>query len=252
MVSSISDIREWGKANGWEVEDGGRLPSGLRAAYDNRDSGGTFTTGETIFSSGDDTPLFSELSYPDEPIEEVAPVIHEKSPADKARSFMDRVKKAAPATAKPRGRKPVKARVSVEKVISMGWRFLAQMAQPINLPVARVLDMQAPVAGMVLEDSIRNTLVDRLLQPLARAESGGEKAFAMIGPPLLVGAITTKPELYPVLRPVLREALRLWIDVAGDKLEEVAKREAKFQEQYGTRIDDMMDLIFAAPPEESE
>jgi|SRR6267378_3194732 len=249
MASSVDDIRRWGKDNGWDVEDGGRLPSGLRAAYDNRDAVDTFVTES---SPEYDATQWGMPAVDDSDIEEIAPVIREAKKSDRARSFLDRVKQAAPATAKPRGRKPAKARVSVEKVISMGWRFLAQAAQPINLPVARVLDMQAPVAGMVLEESIRNTLVDRLLQPLARAESGGEKAFAMIGPPLLTAVITTRPELYPVLRPALRESLRLWIDVAGDKLDEIAKRDAKFQEEYGTRVDDMIDLIFAPPPGESE
>jgi len=248
MVASTDDIREWGKENGWNVVEGERLPTGLRAAYDGRfDDTSAFTT------QTPETP-WGELPIPEgDGIEEIAPVIREKSTGEKAKSFIDRIKKAAPAApAKPRGRRPAKPRVPVDKLISMGWRFLAQMAQPINLPVARILDMQAPVAGLILEDTVKGTIVDRLLQPIARAESGGEKVFALLGPPMLVAAITAKPQLYPVLRAPLRESLRLWIDIAGPKLDELKEQEDKFQEQYGTRIDDMIDLIFAPPVPESE
>jgi len=126
---------------------------------------------------------------------------------------------------------------------------LAQLAQPINLPVARVLDVQAPIAGLLLEDMVKNTIVDRFLQPLARIESGGEVAFALMGPPLLVAAIQAKPEMQMILVPLLKESLRTWIDVAGPKLEEVAKRDQAFQEKYGQRIDDMIAMFFAVPDE---
>jgi hypothetical protein len=137
--------------------------------------------------------------------------------------------------------------MSVEKLIGYGWRFLAQAVQPINLPVARILDMQAPVAGMLIEDAVKGTVVDRLLQPLARVSKGGELAFALLGPPMLVAAITQRPQMYPVLRPVLRESMKTWIDVAGEKLEEEAKKEQEFKDTYGTRIDEMIDAIFSPP-----
>jgi hypothetical protein len=134
-------------------------------------------------------------------------------------------------------------------LIGAVWGFAAQVLQPINMPVAKVLAVQAPVAGMVLEDALKNTVVDRLLQPLAGVQIGGEIALALIGPPLLVGALTAKPEMAPVLVPLLRRALRSWIDVAGPKLEEVAKTEQKFEEQYGSRIDDMIEFFLTPPPD---
>jgi hypothetical protein len=151
--------------------------------------------------------------------------------------------KAAP---KERTAKPARPRVPVDKLISTAWQMVAQVAQPINMPVARVLDMQAPVAGMILEDSVKGTVIDRVLQPLARVEAGGEVAFALMGPPLLVGALTTRPQLAPVLVPLLRRSLRTWIDIAGDKLERVEKEEKKFEEQYGRRIDEMI-AYFLSP-----
>src|SRR5258708_548743 len=73
----------------------------------------------------------------------------------KARAFADRVKDAAP-TRKSSASKARGPRVSVEKFIGHAWQMLAQVIQPVNLPVARVLAVQAPVAGMVLEGVIKD------------------------------------------------------------------------------------------------
>lgn len=252
MPASIAVMRQWGREHGWTVEDSGRLPAGLRRAYDDRDNGVDDPT-EDIFPSEDpwmstQVDRIEGLEYNDYPGEELRPNIPSEGRTAKARGLMDRIKKAAPPTAKPRGRKPLKMRVPIDKLVSLGWQTIAQMVQPINLPVARILDMQAPVAGMVLEDVIRDTLIDRLLQPLARAESGGEKVWALIGPPLIVAAMTTRPDISDKLLPVLKHALRTWIDIAGDQMDKVKQQEEKFQEEYGTRVDDMVSLLFAPPP----
>lgn len=168
--------------------------------------------------------------------------------ATKARGVLDRVKQAAKGqpTRKTRAAKP---RVSVDKVIGTGWQLLAQLAAPINLPVARVLDMQAPVAGMLLEDVVKNTVVDRILQPLARAETGGEMAFALMAPPLLVGVLSQRPELGKILVPVLRQSLMSWMEIAGPKLEQVRKKEEEFQEKYGMQVDVMIAYFMGAIPQ---
>jgi hypothetical protein len=250
MAIVIDEIRQWGRENGWEVGDGGRLPSGLRAAYDNRDS----TTAEYPVIT-DDHSAESDI-YPGLPlvdtagIEEIPPHIKGDTLKEKAGSLLSRVKKAAPPpVAKPRGRRPLKARISVEKLISGAWQLMAQAVQPINLPVARMLDYQAPVAGVVLEDTVQGTVIDRILQPIARAEAGGEKVFALLGPPLLVFAISNNTSLYPKLRPALRMALARWVDIAGPAMETLQKRDAEFKERYGTQIDDMIDAIFAPSPD---
>jgi hypothetical protein len=165
--------------------------------------------------------------------------------AVKAREMVSRARNTVKPTRKPKTPKP---RVSVDNLIGMVWQGVAQITAPINLPVARVLDMQAPVAGMLLEDVVKDTVVDRMLQPLARMESGGETAFALMGPPILVGLLTSRPQLAPILLPMLRQALMSWIEIAGPKLEAVAKKEQKFQEQYGQRIDEMISYFISTSP----
>jgi len=171
--------------------------------------------------------------------QETPPKTHRPSLRERATDVVAKARTAPKkAASKPRG-----PRKTLDGLIGGAWSFVAQIMQPINLPVARVLAVQAPVAGMVLEDALKNTAVDRLLQPLAGVQIGGEIALALIGPPLLVGALSVRPEMAPMLVPLLRRALRSWIDVAGPKLEEVAKTEKKFEEQYGTQIDDMIEFF---------
>jgi hypothetical protein len=87
--------------------------------------------------------------------------------------------------------------VPTEKLIQRGWEFAARVLQPVNLPVARCLDWQAPTAGALLEEAVRDTVVDRLLQPVARIEDKLEIAGALIGPPVLIFALQL-PQNQPV------------------------------------------------------
>jgi hypothetical protein len=63
-----------------------------------------------------------------------------------------------------------------------------------------------------------------------------------------VAALTQRPGMAPILLPMLRQSLMSWIEIAGPKLEEVARKERKFEEQYGTRIDDMINYFLSALP----
>src|SRR5258708_7843882 len=68
-------------------------------------------------------------------------------------------------------------RVKLDKLVERAWSQLAEAA-PV-LPPEQRLDGQAPFAGLVLEDQLKGTVVDKVLQPVARAE---EKAEAIGGP----------------------------------------------------------------------
>lgn len=68
-------------------------------------------------------------------------------------------------------------------VIETTWQRLAQAAGAIP-PLQRILAAQAPLAGIVFEGQLRETIVDRvLLQPAARFEAQGEALAAMVGVP---------------------------------------------------------------------
>lgn len=168
---------------------------------------------------------------------EVPPTPVRSTPIEKVRRFVGRTGDVAKPKIKSKATHP---RISVEKVISRGWEMLARIVQPASMPIYRVLDMQAPVVGALLEDTIRGSVVDRILQPLARAEGKGEIAAALIGPPLIMGALTVKPGAAPVLIPALRESLRLWVDVAGSRMTEAAERRRQYEETDGKLVEELM------------
>jgi len=232
------DIRQWGRNNGWEVKDEGRLPPGLRAAYDGRtgDSDPLITT-VTETSVDEDTEVTQELP----------PVFPKTTVVERVKGLADRAKRNAPRTKTGRPSvRSIKARISTEKIISGAWAAAASLVTNLNPAVGRVLAMQAPVAGMVLEEKVKDTILDRVLQPLARAADGGNTAMALLGPPLLVQALTMRPDRAPQIVPMLRYALRSWIAVAGDKVVQVQQEEKKFEETYGQDIDNM--IMFLVGP----
>lgn len=174
---------------------------------------------------------------------EVAPV-----PAKKRKWF----EKAAPRADRV---KTVHKRESLDTILSGAYSMAAYLFRnPVTLPVGRVMEMQAPAAGMVLDEAFKGSFADKMLQPLARSGKRGEALWAVVGPPVLVGAITAKPELYGVLKPLLVESMKSWVIVAGPKMKKAAEREAKLMEElgpeYGANIDEMVDFLFAPPVEE--
>ena len=224
-MASIDDIREWGTRNGWDVSGEG-LPRGLRSAYDKR---------------------VTDPTEDPEGITERAPVIAKTSPVEAVRNAIKTRRTPAP---KARGTK-TRPRVSLEGLIGKVWEGLATVTARANLPVSRVFEMQAPVAGMLLEDELRDTLADKFLQPAARVVDGSELAFALMGPPLITAAITMRPDRQDILMPMLRMSFRSWVRVVGDKLDKVEEQktlDAEFEKRYGERVDDMIARLFAAPP----
>jgi len=172
------------------------------------------------------------------------PTVSERlhSVSDRVRVLPDRLKKTLPNKSKVS-----KPRVSTAGLISQVWSLGARVLQPTVWPVANILRLQSPVAGAILEDAVKNTVIDTLLQPLARVGKSSEIAIALLGPPILVGIACAKPESQPFVEPLLREALKTWLIVAGPKMIEAAEKEAEFQREYGSRIDDMIKMIFTPP-----
>lgn len=162
--------------------------------------------------------------------------------SQRVRAIPDRLR-STPAK-KTTSRKP---RTSVAGLIGTVWNFASKMVPAPLYPVANMLAIQSPVAGAILEDMVKDTVVDTFLQPVARVFKGGDVAFALVGPPVLVAAATMRPNAQPIIEPMLREALKSWINVAGPKLIERAQEEKEFQEKYGAQIDDMIRMIFTPP-----
>lgn len=187
----------------------------------------------------------AEHSAEDAEQPEVAPAdTPEVSPAREKPGFFPGFKKEQPAKG------PAKRRAPLDSLVSAVWTVGAHVVgrNPQMTPVARCIATQAPAAGMVLDDALKGTVVDRALQPLARAGKKGEAVAAIIGPPVIVAAITMQPELYPVLKPVLREMMASYVILAGPKIRAAQKREEKLLEELGgdmSSLDAMIDSFFA-------
>ena len=162
-----------------------------------------------------------------------------------------------------RGRPKKYPRVPVDKFAGRAWRMFARMAMPVSPPIANCLILQSATAGIILEDVVKDTAGDRMLQPIIRAEAKGEKVFALVAPPVLVGAITAAQGLpdqeramrEAILFPMLREALVLNVEIAGDRLTAELDRVAESAET-SAKVDQMLAQIFgpmtAGPDGEDE
>lgn len=129
---------------------------------------------------------------------------------------------------------PKQARISVDKLCAMAWRGMAAAFGYLDEPISRVLALQAPVAGLILEDTIRGTFLDVVLQPVAQMQETAGKLSALAGPPVLVALIEACQGLpepqrqvrLAILFPMLEASLMSWYHVAGDRAQELAKRAA--------------------------
>jgi len=156
------------------------------------------------------------------------------------------------------GKKP--GRVSTEGLIAGAWRTAAKLLAPLP-PLQRTLRIQAPVAGILLEPAVKDTIADALLQPFARLATAGRTLNALAGPPLWVTAISVHAQQRAQLDPPqdphplfmsmaeegLRSSLLAWCEVSGPAFTKALQREAEFEEKYGGTVDDMMRFIFAPP-----
>lgn len=239
-MSDTQDIRVWAQANGYDVAARGRLPRDVIDAH---------TAAQTPDDdTGDDIP--------DEPF--VITPTPSQAAADTPTPPADPERRPEPAP-RPRRRglfsQPKTPgghrRVSIENVLSSGWALgaMALARSPQAIPVARVMQMQAPVAGVIGEDLLRGTLVDRILQPFARGGKKAEMGMALAGPPLLVGIMTAHPELVPVLRPALKMTMMTWMEISEPAMKKVQKRQETWVERFGdVDLDAMIDGLWADMP----
>jgi hypothetical protein len=149
-------------------------------------------------------------------------------------------------------------RVSTADLVGAVWRGAAKMV-PLP-PLSRTLRMQSRVAGPIMDDVIRGTIVDPLLQPLARLAGQGKAVQALVGPPAFVTAIMVhtgqaaangqepNPFIMAMAMEGLRSSLMAWMEISGPKFAEVAAEEAEMEAKHGMNVDAMIALIFSEPP----
>lgn len=264
-MTTISDKRRWLRENGYEVSERGALSADLSAIYDSAHPGPNghddYPEGMTSLDfgpdpGGDDVP---EAAPPPGTAADSGGEAPPKRPRASRPAGRNRFpwQRGKPARGKGRA-KAKKPRVPVDEVIGGAWRMLARFAAPVP-PLQRTLRVQAPVAGLLLEDSIKGTFLDGIMQPVARMQAEGKTVAALIGPPMLVTAISVhvqraalagidpNPAFMAISMEALRESLMIWVSVAGPKFEEAIAREREFEDHYGQGVEEFIGFLFAPP-----
>jgi len=129
-------------------------------------------------------------------------------------------------------RAPVKRqgpRESAAEVLETAWAGIGEALEMsgTDIPVGRVLQMQAPVVGQKLDAMLADTMLDRLAQPAIQAANKGQGVGALMLFPLLIGAYERSPELGPVVYPILRKVIRLNIIQLAPALKKRAAEERR-------------------------
>lgn len=265
-MSKADDIRAWARANGIEgVPERGPLAGNIRRRYDKHlaqlaDPGDADPFGDD--GQADDDGGFTAADEPPEDRAAAAAAAEARAasadpPGGPAAGpgWRERIKRPGSSAGKPQGRprpakpaKPARPRVPLDGLISKGYAALAKGAAQFNVPLSRVMGMQAPLAGSVLDEAWQETIVDKVLQPIARAEARGEATAALIGPPVCVLALQAQPGLAAVILPLLRQTLAMWIKISGPMAVQAAQQEAAWEAEYGPQIDAMIAMMFAGIP----
>ena len=213
-----TDIRAWAREKGLDVNARGPVNKAVVELYENEFGP---AVAETVFEPpADAAPAMTEG--------ETIPQVKRGGLKGKLASVRQ------PRTPSgPRGR-----RQSLERVGGLLWSGLSNvLAGTGMLPAARVVAMQAPIAGMVIEDSLKGSAVDKIAQPVARLVGKGGDLGALLGPIVMVTAIQKRPEMYGQLKPYLEDALWSYVEVAGPHLKKLEERKAKRAEMIGEGFD---------------
>lgn len=264
---SDEEIRDWARATDRPVGAKGRISASLRAEYE------ALAAEAAAHPPADPRPppgrgAESDSAGP-------APAREETQPRKVAtRATALRTRLWGPSGGARKKRK-TRDRVPVEKLITRGWELGSRILQPVNLPVARCLNWQAPTAGALLEQSVHDTVVDKILQPFARAEDLLETFGALFGPPVLIFALQL-PQNQPVrevevvdhegnrrmqqapwpagamrhqvIMSALVEALDMCVEAQESLPEEVRQRQRHREQRRADMQGLIRDVFFAPPP----
>ena len=197
MTASTTDVREWAKAKGIDIGSHGRIPAAVRDQYDAEhpasDADAAYPEPGPEYDGGvtaADFPPEPEPAEPGHPAE-VRPRRVRTTASTRNRMLARWRKPKTGKTARPGRKLP---RVSIAGLIEDAWSQMAWAAAPLP-PMQRLLYAQAPFAGVALEDALRDTMADRVLQPVARAEEKAKAVGGLVMPPVaLMAVLATAPQ----------------------------------------------------------
>jgi hypothetical protein len=290
-----AEVRRVLKLHGHEVPERGKLSAANTGIYEQIIAeDGDYSGGVTTADFGLADPLIDMADIETgpagagDPAEEVTaertPRGAGPRPAARARSLLQRGgDRGGGRRARPKRARTRHDWMPTGPVIERMWGELAWSARRLP-PIQRIMAAQAPMVGVVLQDTARDTIFDRgLLQPIARGEEKLEAVNAVFGPLLWTTAIVrfggfdVEPVLggggapllqdgQPVMRPVidphtgmpawndqtrvmiggLRFSLMSWLRVGQRHAEEIIAR-AEELDELGDQADALIAFILSPP-----
>lgn len=150
-----------------------------------------------------------------------------------------------------------KKRVSAANALSDNIGRAARMFGTINPAMGRALVFSAPATGQAIDEVVAGTIVDRVVQPFAKAADKWDQLGGVLSFPILFAIVSARPDMMKVLEPDLRESV---IDVligsiptlikqkereakafdALEKLGEVDARYANAKDKVGLLLQDLL------------
>jgi hypothetical protein len=139
----------------------------------------------------------------------------------------------APKTKEKRpGGGSLRGRVSAADTISDVWAAGGTLAtrSPKHVPLGRYMQWQAPVAGEMLDEAVKGSIVDKLvLQRVVKARGRLDLTAGILLPPLLIFMIESNPQLMPTLGPILESQIRASLPLMVPAIKKMKKKQADMQ-----------------------
>jgi hypothetical protein len=256
-VASDSEIRAWAHEHGIKVSSKGRVPEAVRGAHRAAHNGEPAAAADYPDGMTDDDFLAEADPPPfDEDMAETPPrPVTPKAGSSPTLTRLNAAFKRGKTSARPKAKAKGKPRVSTADLIGSAWRIGAKIAQPLP-PMYRTLRLQSVIAGPLLDDAVKGTMVDPFLQPLARLSRAGETVSALVAPNLAIGAMAyhlqqTNGEPNPIVmqacQEMLRHGLMAMMRVGGDAFAAQLAKDQDDEQRYGADIEQIMAWILAEP-----
>lgn len=192
----------------------------------------------TPYSSAERPP--GAVGTPSQPRVSAGPEVRPQPPGGKIKGFFSRKDKeqGSPGVTPPASREKRPSvvrgrRVSAAETIGDLWAGMGGVAvrTGTHAPLGRCLQWQAPVAGEMLDDVVKDTFIDKVaLQKVVKGRAKFDLLGAVIGPPLLVLAIERNPQNAQALMPMLASSIRHSLPLMVPAIKKAKEKERKMAE----------------------
>ena len=264
-MASDSEIRAWAVEHGIHVSSKGRVSEAVRNAHRAAHNGEAAPVPDYPDGMTDADFDMAEAELPDDLADDMTEATPRPvTPKASSRTTVTRLnpwsKRGKTAASKSKAKAKARPRVSTADLIGSAWRIGAKVAQPLP-PMYRTLRLQSVIAGPLLDDAVKGTVVDPFLQPLARLSRAGETVSALLAPNLAIGAMAwhlqqTNGEPNPIVmqacQEMLRHGLTAMMRIGGDAFAAQLAKERDDEERFGGDVEMIMAWLLSEPADPAQ